>query len=112
MSSTTSKAKTEGAKKKTARENTRAIFDAPVKFDGELPVKKRGGRKSNLAPMIEVLRADPGQWYKIASGKKGTVSQTRSRLMKLDAELRVETHAIEGNDDEADCFAMFPAPTA
>lgn len=100
-------------KKKDARKNQRAIFDAPEKFEGELPVKKKGGRKSLLAPIVAKLQEDPGIWYKIASGKTGTVGQSRVRLMKLASEMGItieaETHRVEGDDSNSDLFARFIA---
>lgn len=94
-----------GAKKRT---NGNAILAEPVKHAGDLPVKKSGGRKSKLAPIVEKLKNDPDQWYRVANGLKGTVSQTRVRMMKLDANLEVETRAID--DKHADCFARYNTP--
>lgn len=95
-------------KTKSARTNQRAILSAPVKHEGELPPKKSGGRKSLLAPIVEILQADPGSWYVIARGKKGTVSQTRSRFAKLCPEAEVDTRAVDAEISE--CYARFPAP--
>lgn len=95
-------------KTKSARTNQRAILNMPVKHEGELPPKKSGGRKSLLAPIVEILRADPGSWYVIARGKKGTVSQTRFRFAKLCAEVEVDTRPVDA--DTSECYARFPAP--
>lgn len=90
------------------RTNGNAILAKPIKHTGDLPIKKSGGRKSKLAPIVADLKADPGCWYRIASGLKGTVSQTRVRLMKLDANLEVETRAVD--EKHADCFARYNPP--
>lgn len=92
---------------KAPRTNQRAIFDIPEKFEGELPQKKSGGRKSLLAPLVEQLKADPGQVYKIAHGLTGTVSQTRTRFLKLDTELSAETHADPDDSTKSFCYAWY-----
>lgn len=95
-------------KVKAPRTNQRAILKTPEKHVGDLPEKKNGGRKSTLAPIVDILRGDQGSWYRIATGKKGTISQTRVRFAKLCPEAEVETRAIDA--DNSDCFARIPAP--
>lgn len=98
---------------KVKRTNTNSILSTPVKHTGELPEKKSGGRKSRLTPIVVQLKADPGMWYKIASGLKGTVSQTRVRMLDLAKRtgdnIEVETRATD--EKNADCYARFIAPT-
>lgn len=94
-------------KTKTGRTNQRAILATPEKFTGELPEKKKGGRKSKLTPIIEALKESPGVWHIVAKGKRATVYQTRVRLAALSPELEVETRSE--NADDATCYARMPA---
>lgn len=111
MSAVAGKNKEDGPKVK--RTNSNSILSKPVKHSGELPEKKAGGRKSKLAPIVEDLKKDPGSWYKIASGLKGTVSQTRVRMLAIaesdKINLEVETRATD--DKHADCYARYVPAT-
>lgn len=95
-------------KKKNARTNTRAILDTPEQSDAP-PVRKNVGRKSQLLPIVDHLKENPDTWHIIAKGKKGTVSQTRSRLVALCSEVEAETHTDEDDADMAKCYARYVA---
>lgn len=111
---TTSSKGATAPKKKSARTNQRAIFTKAEKHTGELPIKKSGGRKSLLAPLVDQLRKDPDAWYRVAHGLKGTVGQTRTRLLNLGKQekitLEVETRTDPDNKDMATCYARYIAP--
>lgn len=112
----TTDTKVGGTKPKTKRAgaNQRAILITAEKISGDLPVKKSGGRKSLLEPLVEQLIKDPGTWYRMAHGLKGTVGQTRTRLIELGEKkgiiLEVETRTDEADKTMADCFARYLAP--
>lgn len=95
-------------KTKSGKTNQRAILAEPVKHEGPLPEKKRTGRKSTLAPIVAKLKADPGEWYRIGSGKTGTIYQMGARLRKNFPELLVQTGVREDDNTQADCFAKMP----
>lgn len=99
-------------KKKSGKTNQRAIFVKAEKFEGELPVKKSGGRKSLLAPLVEQIKAEPDTWFRIAHGLTGTVGQTRTRLAKLDSALEVETRRDPDDEKKSFCYARFVTPKA
>lgn len=103
-------------KKKRATTNQRAIFVKAEKHTGDLPVKKSGGRKSLIAPLVDDLKKAPGVWHKVAYGLKGTVGQTRTRMIEYGkAEkiaLEVETRTDESDKTKASCFARYIAPKA
>lgn len=96
------------AKNKRAPQQSLALTELePV---DALPEKATTQRNSALKKIADQLQANPGQWYRIANGKRQSAYQKRARLKAQGDGFEVEVHPTT-TKGISDVFARFVEDT-